>query len=84
MPEGGDKPGTATYPFEGPARCLLQAPVVFRADVARDRRCPIRHLRLRIFDGRQLLRGFDECVALLRVALAARGQSTQQAEWYGA
>ena len=39
---------------------------------------------LRILKGRQLLRGFVECVALLGLALAARGQFAAQAEGNGA
>ena len=37
-----------------------------------------------IFEGRWVWLGFGECVALLSLALAARGQSTEQAEGYGA
>jgi len=37
-----------------------------------------------IFEGRWVWLGFGECVALLSLVLAARGQSTEQAEGYGA
>jgi hypothetical protein len=37
-----------------------------------------------MFDGRQLLRGFGECVALLGLALAAHGQPAGQADANGA
>jgi hypothetical protein len=39
---------------------------------------------LRMFEERQLLRGFGECLALLGLALAAPGQSAAQAEGNGA